>query len=33
VQGVVLATVAIVIATNLVVDGLCRALDPRIVRT
>jgi len=32
VQGVVLVTVAIVIAINLVVDGLCRVLDPRIGR-
>lgn len=32
VQGVVLVTVAIVIAINLVVDGLCRWLDPRIAR-
>jgi peptide/nickel transport system permease protein len=32
VQGVVLVTVAIVIAINLVVDGLCRVLDPRIAR-
>jgi len=32
VQGVVLVTVAIVIAINLVVDGLCRLLDPRIAR-
>ena len=33
VQGVVLVTVALVIAINLVVDGLCRLLDPRIART
>jgi ABC-type dipeptide/oligopeptide/nickel transport system permease component len=32
VQGVVLVTVAIVIAINLAVDGLCRLLDPRIAR-
>jgi peptide/nickel transport system permease protein len=33
VQGVVLVTAAIVITINLVVDGLCRLLDPRIART
>jgi len=32
VQGVVLVTVAIVIAINMVVDGLCRLIDPRIAR-
>lgn len=32
VQGVVLVTVALVIAINLMVDGLCRLLDPRIAR-
>jgi ABC-type dipeptide/oligopeptide/nickel transport system permease component len=28
----VLVTVALVIAINLMVDGLCRLLDPRIAR-
>ena len=32
VQGVVLVTVAIVIAINLIVDGLCRLVDPRVAR-